>query len=405
MPSSLPRILLIADDVPTRLGQMQTLLQRADFHFDPVPMADAVAGLGRHDDSPVAAAVILADHHYFNGRQQELIHVVDALCDRHVGIMLMPTQPADQAAAVQMAAGDGLMAVSENCRVDELAGRLAGMIAARPMLDALRKENAMLRRFDTGLNTQMTQLDEEMRLAARLQQDFLPRKLPQVNGCSFHVLFRPASYVSGDIYDVNRLDENHIGFYIADAVGHGVPAALLTIFIKQAIRTKEIHENGYHIVTPDVALASLNDDLVGHQLSQCQFVTMVYGILNTQTLELQYARAGHPHPLWLQTNGHVEELEADGPLLGVFPDTVFKLAKVQLQRGDNVLMYSDGFETAFNDPASTETRGANELYRHEFAALHGPNPGPRLEAMIQKLDLQEGSLHPRDDLTAVLLAT
>lgn len=402
MSSPVPRILLIADDVPTRLTQMRALLQRAEFHFEPITMSQAIAVLSQ---APVAAAVILADPHYFNGRQQELIHVVDALCDRQVGIMLMPTEGADQAAAARLAASDGLMAVSENCRTDELVGRLAGLIAAKPMVEALRKENAMLRRFDNGLNTQMTQLDEEMRLAARLQQDFLPRKLPQVNGCSFSVLFRPASYVSGDIYDVNRLDEHHIGFYIADAVGHGVPAALLTIFIKQALRTKEVVENGYHIITPDVALASLNDDLVAHQLSQCQFVTMVYGILNTQTLELQYARAGHPHPLWLQKKGQVVELNAEGPLLGVFPDSQFSLVKVKLERGDNVLLYSDGFETAFHDPANADNRSGNDRYLTEFAELSGANPGPQLEAMAQKLDLQEGSLHPRDDLTAVLLAT
>ena len=66
--------------------------------------------------------------------------------------------------------------------------------------------------------TQITQIDEEMRLAARLQVDFLPRTLPEVDGVAFNVFFRPASYVSGDIYDVTRLDEDHIGFFVADAL-------------------------------------------------------------------------------------------------------------------------------------------------------------------------------------------
>ena len=56
----------------------------------------------------------------------------------------------------------------------------------------------------------------------------------------FHTLFRPAGYVSGDLYDVARLDERRIGFYVADAVGHGMPAALLTMFIKHALVTKEV---------------------------------------------------------------------------------------------------------------------------------------------------------------------
>jgi len=84
------------------------------------------------------------------------------------------------------------------------------------------------------------ELDEEIRLAARLQQDFLPRRLPKVGSSRFSVYYQPAGFVSGDIYDVARLDETRIGFYVADAVGHGLPAALLTMFIKEALQTKRI---------------------------------------------------------------------------------------------------------------------------------------------------------------------
>ena len=92
-------------------------------------------------------------------------------------------------------------------------------------LDALRLELNVLRRRDETLNFYMNRLDEELRLAARIQQDFLPKTLPQVGNVHFHTLFRPAGYVSGDLYDVIRLDERHIAFYMADAVGHGMPAA------------------------------------------------------------------------------------------------------------------------------------------------------------------------------------
>src|SRR5688572_9036270 len=90
----------------------------------------------------------------------------------------------------------------------------------------LHGEINQLRRRDETLRFYMHRLDEELRLAARIQQDFLPKMLPQVGPVHFHTLFRPAGYVSGDLYDVTRLDERHVGFYIADAVGHGVPAAL-----------------------------------------------------------------------------------------------------------------------------------------------------------------------------------
>src|SRR5947207_11229487 len=97
----------------------------------------------------------------------------------------------------------------------------------------------------------MHRLDEELRLAARVQQDFLPKSLPSVGDVRFQYLFRPAGHVSGDLYDVMRLDETHVGFYMADAVGHGMPAALLTMFLKQALTTKEIFPGGYRLLPPN----------------------------------------------------------------------------------------------------------------------------------------------------------
>jgi len=125
----------------------------------------------------------------------------------------------------------------------------------------------------------------------------------------------------------------------------------------------------------------------------------VYGILNTQTRELQYARAGHPLPVLLKRNGETSELEVDGGLLGVFPNENFPLARLQLAPGDGVLFYSDGFETAFHDPSGI----LNDRYRQEFGKLAGGDTRRKFRAMEQELDRQEGSLHPRDDLTAVLL--
>ncbi|MCJ7730115.1 MAG: SpoIIE family protein phosphatase, partial [Sedimentisphaerales bacterium] len=86
-----------------------------------------------------------------------------------------------------------------------------------------------------GDKAAMSSLTEQLRLAGQVQRDFLPSYLPDNDRLRWAAIFLPAECVSGDIYDVARLDEQHIGFYIADVVGHGMPAALLTIFIKQAL--------------------------------------------------------------------------------------------------------------------------------------------------------------------------
>src|SRR6185369_13206591 len=97
--------------------------------------------------------------------------------------------------------------------------------------------------------------------------------------------------------------------------------------------------------------------------------------------------------------GSAEDLDVDGALLGVFPDEQFPLARQQLEPGDSVLMYSDGFESAFSDPSGV----INERYRTEFGKLAGPLPQKSFQDMVHELDTQEGSLHQRDDLTALML--
>jgi phosphoserine phosphatase RsbU/P len=398
-PPSLPRILVIADQEPPppqEAAGLGHLLASPDYRFIIASMEDAPERIAHAEP---AAALVLTPHLYFNGHQKSLVRVLDELVARQIGAIVLTYESADLALAQKMCLTDGLMAVPPGCHPDELLGRLAGLAAARPIIDQLQRENALLRRFDTGMSTQISQIDEEMRLAARLQVDFLPRTLPEVGKVSFNVFFRPASYVSGDIYDVARLDEEHVAFFVADAVGHGMPAALLTIFLKRTLRTKEFTNDGYRLIPPDEALEHLNNELVGQQLSMCQFVTMVYAVLNTRTLQLQWSRAGHPSPMRLGADGSAVELEAEGALLGVFAEEKFPLQTVQLKPGDSVLMYSDGFESAFTDPAGL----INERYRLEFARLAGENPKARFTAMVAELDRQEGSLHQRDDLTALLM--
>ena len=81
---------------------------------------------------------------------------------------------------------------------------------------------------------------------------------------------------------------------VADATGHGIPAALLTVYIKRALRGKEIENGSYRILSPDEVLSRLNDDILDARLSECQFVAAVYAVLNTTTLELTVARGGAP---------------------------------------------------------------------------------------------------------------
>ena len=199
------------------------------------------------------------------------------------------------------------------------------------IIRALLTEIEILNAHNGGLATQFDKLDEELRLAAQLQREFLPSAKHTTSSVDYRVLFRPASYVSGDIYDIIRLDDTHIGFFIADAVGHGVPAALMTVYIKRSLRTgKRMDDQGkeVRIIPPDEALAHLNRDMIRQKNAHVRFATACYGIIDCTTREFTFARAGHPYPMLLRANGETEWLEPEGGLLGVFPDEEFHLATV-----------------------------------------------------------------------------
>ncbi len=275
---------------------------------------------------------------------------------------------------------------------------------------SLKTEMRMLQVHQDGLCDQIGKIDEELRLASQIQREFLPHKLPGCDHVELRVLFRPAGYVSGDLYDAVRLDENHIGFFVADAAGHGVPAALMTMYLKRSLHGIDEDPSapgGYRLVPPGEALARLNNDMFRHRTGKTRFVTACYGVLNCKTLEVTVARAGHPFPLLLRADGTVEELQPDGMLLGMFPDSQYEQETTQLTPGDRLLIYSDGFQTAFpqlgnGDDAEAST--ANMQYLEEFKDLASGSLAQAISQLEAKLDQQIGSLNQRDDLTVLCIS-
>ena len=266
-------------------------------------------------------------------------------------------------------------------------------------MDDLKAEVNLLRRRDETLNFSIQRFDEELRLAARLQQEFLPKQLPQVGRVHFHTLFRPAGYVSGDLYDVMRLDEKHVGFYMADAVGHGMPAALLTMFIKNALVTKQITDGKYRLLTPSETMSRLNEAMIEQNLSAATFATAVYGTIDAINLTVSFSRGGHPHPMLMRADGSVTPLECDGGLLGVFAGEPYEQKAVQLEIGDRLILYSDGVEVAFCDDQTIDP----ERWRQELKNRQHLSSEDLLLDFAEHIDSSAGSLAPKDDLTMIIV--
>jgi sigma-B regulation protein RsbU (phosphoserine phosphatase) len=240
-------------------------------------------------------------------------------------------------------------------------------------------------------------LSEQLRLAGLVQQDFLPTQLPNTERIRWATTFLPAEWVSGDIYDIVRIDEKHIGFYVADVVGHGLPAALLTIFLKQALVMRQTVENDYHIFQPADVVKNLNVRMAAQKLSGYQFATCCYCLLNTETLELTYCRAGHPYPVLMKRGAEPEQLELRGSLLGVFDQAEFAERTIQLEPGDKLLVYSDGadrFIGGYNDQSGFH-------FNEEFCELGRLSISEIMDTLTTFTHDQKPDVSQVDDITAV----
>ncbi len=292
-------------------------------------------------------------------------------------------------------------AVPISVSLDELRGRFTMIDRYQEYIKRLETELKNMERLGKQLNEHFREVDQEMRLAARLQSDFLPDLHDPIGNVQFATLYRPATWVSGDIFDVFRIDENHTGFYIADAVGHGLAAGLLTMFINRSIVPKQVDGDRYEILSPSKVLENLNIALVDQSLPHCQFVTACYGLINHETGLLQYSRGGHPYPILISHDGFVSDLKTQGGLLGLFREGDFPVFETTLQKGDKLLLYTDGVELAFQ-PAGSDQLDAHAYYKsfEEFADLPVRDMVSRLNA---RLEGEDGSLNPHDDVTIVAL--
>ncbi|MBE3070573.1 MAG: serine/threonine-protein phosphatase [Planctomycetes bacterium] len=379
-PPPFPLRLLVLTD---RDATVAHLRERLDPAWATVAAARA-DDLSQHVDADAVLIDIPPDD---PGALARALAVVASLRDSPVpALALDGSLPRDQRIALYRAGVLACLGRDEDA--EELVARIESLLGTkRTVAHALRR-----------LREHTRHLDEQLRLAQRLQRDFLPRRMPVVENAQFAARLEPAAWVAGDFYDIFRLDEHHLGFYVADAVGHGIPAALLTVFVKKSLQTKRIEGKRYELISPQEALRLLNVDLLSAELQETPFITMVYGVYNEATRELVYARAGHPKPILLGPQGSLEKLDAEGPLLGIFADATFEARRRTLEPGQRLLLYTDGAERVEPDRRANPERLLQVIQTSSLLPIEA-----LLDAVLDAVRGATGGHHLADDVTLVAL--
>lgn len=372
------------------------------------------------DDAASLHAVLIIDHARDDHRPSAaiLMNLSTWLRKHSLGCVAITRRPWAFDEAL-----DSLMCLRPGANDDLVRGALAAMARLRPVWSRVEAERINMRQLGKRLQNHFDELDHDLRLASRLQNEMLPKAPPNLGPVRFATVFRPCRWVSGDIFDISRLDEDHVGLYLADAVGHGVAAGLLTMLIRNTIRPKQIRGQSYELLRPAEILRRLNENLVAQELPHSQFITAWYGALNLRTLELTYSVAGHPPPLLIDPAGichpagiqqsaaipesartpesaGIHELSGSGCLLGVFDEQVFTDQTIRLTPGQRVLLYSDGLENLLiaerNPPQPVRLQpGIDQLLRLPQDEFLGTLNG--------MLDREPGGLTAADDISAVVL--
>jgi len=264
-------------------------------------------------------------------------------------------------------------------------------------------------RLERTLAEHNRRMKADLDAAAEVQRSLLPAAAPNVQGASFAWTFRPCDELAGDTLNLFKLDDDHVGFYVADVSGHGVAASLLSFTIsrmmnptpsRQSLLVRPIEgQEGNRITPPSEVLGELNRRFQMEE-SGGKFFSIAYGVLNVRTRSLQLASAGHPAVIRLTRDHALELLDIDGMLVGIVDDYEYENREIQLDPGDRLFVYSDGVVEQAN--LAGEQFGEQRLQAEIVDSQASP-----LEQCVRELEQEiiqwSGDGHLTDDLSILAI--
>ena len=239
------------------------------------------------------------------------------------------------------------------------------------------------------------QTEQELNLARRIQQTFLPETLPQIPGYDLAVEWKTARQVGGDFYDVIQLDEQRYGLLIADVSDKGLPASLYMTVARTLLRAV-----ARDFTSPAETLTRVNQ-LLQLDSSQSFFVTLFYMILDVKTGQLLCSIAGHTPPIYLQPQqNQAHSLGRGGIALGIMDPIQLKDDTLQIDKGEAFFLYTDGVsETRNSQNEEYGTKRLEDLLRD----ANQKSARSLIELVMKDLEEYSGFSALEDDCTMLVL--
>lgn len=254
-------------------------------------------------------------------------------------------------------------------------------------------------------------LDRELEIGAEIQLQLLPRQCPQIDNIELAARCKTANRVGGDYYDFipsnydqirkkpGRTESSRWSLAIGDVMGKGVPAGLIMTMLRGMLRAEVLNAH-----SPARILQHLNHVMYADLENSNRFVTLFYSEYDAPTRTLSYSNAAHNPPLlWQASTGTIRRLDTLGMLIGLDMDSKYHEAQVQLQPGDTIIYYTDGFTDAANQNGERfNEENLEKSFR--WACNNGKTPQEILDYLYDQVQQFIGAdRHNEDDMTLVVM--
>jgi len=241
-------------------------------------------------------------------------------------------------------------------------------------------------------------IESELSIAREIQMSILPKifpPFPKRSEFDIYATIEPAKEVGGDLYDFFFIDDDHICFLIGDVSGKGVPASLFMAVTKTLFKAST--EKG---LLPGEIVSKVNNEL-SKDNDTCMFVTLFCGILDTRNGEVLYSNAGHNPPLIIKKGERPNYLKKSGGMaIGVMEGMDYPTAKLHLQPGEYLYMYTDGVTEATN---TKEELFSEERLREDLSKIQDKPIKDVVSDIMLKIDSFSMGMPQADDITMMVL--
>ncbi len=232
----------------------------------------------------------------------------------------------------------------------ELRARITAGDRILSMQNELSEKNSVINRTLARLRDAYDKIDRDLQQARKIQESLVPERSKRFGQSEISLLLKPCGHIGGDLVGMFSPGANKVAFYSIDVSGHGITSAMMTARLGSYLSSTHFAQNvgtenrfgrSYTLLPPAEVAHRLNVRLA-EDGGIDEYFTMAYATADLTTGHVRLVQAGHPHPLIQRKDGSIKFVGEGGVPIGLVPEADFTQVDLYLERGDRILLYSDG---------------------------------------------------------------